>query len=471
MAKKKFDREAMRITVDYNNMMRETLGDRGLTADELTALPLKAAAEAMRTKRAGMKWRELPHNQEEIVNEIEAVAKDVRANFDNFVVLGIGGSALGPIAVQQALSHLHYNDLPKRKRRGPRLFVEDNVDPERMNALLDVIDVKKTCFNVITKSGSTSETMSQLLIVTDLLHKVLGEDISTHLIATTDREKGNLIKIAKRENLKTFYVPDGVGGRFSELCPVGLLAAAVCGIDIRMLLAGAAYMDEITQNDNVFENPAYLMAALQVAAMKRGANIQVLMPYADSLKYIADWYAQLWAESLGKRVANDGTEIYAGQTPVKSLGVTDQHSQVQLYTEGPFDKVVTFLSVDRYRKTMPIPEGYLDIPDVSFLSGHTQNELIAAEETATEYAVMKSGHMNYAIRLPEVNAFTVGELLYLFEIQTAFAGELLNINAFDQPGVEEGKKATYALLGKPGFAEKKAELDAAPAKLSKYIVK
>ena len=378
MEQKAFDRRTMRIAVDYNNMMRETLGERGLTADELKALPLKEAAEAMKTKRDQMKWRELPHNQDAIVADIEETAAYVRANFENFVVLGIGGSALGPIAVQQALSHLHYNDLPQEKRGGPRLFVEDNVDPERMNALLDVIDVKKTCFNVITKSGSTSETMSQLLIVTDLLHRTLGDDISTHLIATTDREKGNLIKIAKRENLRTFYVPDGVGGRFSELCPVGLVAAAVCGIDIRRLLAGAAYMDEITRNENVFENPAYMMAALQVAAMKRGANIHVLMPYADSLKYISDWYAQLWAESLGKRIGNDGSVIHAGQTPVKSLGVTDQHSQVQLYTEGPFDKVVTFLSVDRYRKTMPIPDGYLDIPDVSFLCGHTQNELIAA---------------------------------------------------------------------------------------------
>lgn len=471
MNRQTYNREALRITVDYNNMMQETLGSNGLSTEELTALPLSDAVRAMKEKRDQMKWRELPHNQDAIVEKIEETAAYVRANFDNFVVLGIGGSALGPIAVQQALSHLHYNDLPKEKRNGPRLFVEDNVDPERMNALLDVIDVRKTCFNVITKSGSTSETMSQLLIVTDLLHKTLGEDISTHLIATTDHEKGNLIKIAKRENLKTFYVPDGVGGRFSELCPVGLVAAAVCGIDIRGLLAGAAYMDELTQNENVFENPSYLMAALQVAAMKRGANIHVLMPYADSLKYISDWYAQLWAESLGKRVGFDGSTIHAGQTPVKSLGVTDQHSQVQLYTEGPFDKVVTFLSVDRYRKTMPIPDGYLDIPDVSFLCGHTQNELIAAEETATEYAVMKSGHMNYAIRMPEVNAFTVGELLYMFEIMTAFAGELLKLNAFDQPGVEEGKKATYALLGKPGFAEKKAELDAAPAKLAKYIIR
>lgn len=462
---------SMRIRIDYNNMMQETIGERGLTPEELNALPIEKAVRAMEAKRDQMKWRELPHNQDEIVEKIEKTAERVRSEFDNFVVLGIGGSALGPIAVQQALSHLHYNDLPKEKRNGPRLFVEDNVDPERMQALLDVIDIRKTCFNVITKSGSTSETMSQLLIITDLLHKELGEDISTHLIATTDANKGNLIKIARLENLTTFIVPEGVGGRFSELCPVGLVAAAVCGIDIRALLKGAAEMDERTKEHDIYKNPAYLMAALQVAAMQKGANIHVLMPYADSLKYISDWYAQLWAESLGKQVDLDGNLIYAGQTPVKALGVTDQHSQVQLYTEGPFDKVITFLRVDRYRTTTEIPNGYMDIPDVSFLCGHTQNELIAAEEAATEYAVMKSKHLSYSITLPEVNAFTIGALLYLFEVQTAFAGELLNLNAFDQPGVEEGKNATYALLGKPGYDVKKAELEAAPKKQEDYIIR
>ncbi len=464
-------KRSMRLTLDYNNMMTEAIGENGLTKDELLALPIEAAVKGMKENRGNMKWRELPYNQDAVVEKIEACAKYVRENFEAFVVLGIGGSALGPIAVQQALSHLHYNELPKEKRGGPRLYVEDNIDPERMAALLDVIDVKKTCFNVITKSGGTSETMSQLLIVTDLLHKALGEDISTHLIATTDEVKGNLIKIAKREKLTTFYVPDGVGGRFSELCPVGLLPAAVCGIDIRALLAGAAYMDEIAQNDNLFENPAYLFGALQTAAMKRNVNIHVMMPYADSLKYLSDWYAQLWAESLGKLVDLEGNVVHAGQTPVKALGVTDQHSQVQLYTEGPFDKVITFLRVEKFRTTTPIPVGYTDIPDVSFLSGHTQNELIAAEESATEYAIMKSKHLSDSITLPEVNAFTVGELLYMLEVATGFTGELLGINAFDQPGVEEGKKATYALLGKPGFAEKKAELDAAPKKKEEYIVK
>ena len=465
-------RERMRIRVDFNNMMQSHVGQYGLTEADIRAYDARfaRAAENMETKRGDMKWRELPYNQEEIVEDILEAARYVRDRFDYFVVLGIGGSALGPTAVQQALSHLRYNDLPKEKRSGPKLYVEDNVDPERMASLFEVIDISRTCFNVVTKSGSTSETMSQLLLVTSALRETCGESFGERVIATTDAKKGNLIKIAKENNLRTFYVPDGVGGRFSELCPVGLLAAAVCGIDIKALLAGAAYMDEITKERDVWKNPAYMLAALEVAAMDKGCNIGVLMPYADSLKYIADWYAQLWAESLGKNVDLDGNAVHVGQTPVKSLGVTDQHSQVQLYTEGPFDKVITLLGVDAYRSEVKIPHAFDALPDVAFLSGHSFNELIQAERFATEYALTKSGHMNKTIVLPEVNAFTIGELLYMFEVQTAFAGELLNINTFNQPGVEEGKNATYALLGKAGYEAKKEELDAAQPKRAAYIL-
>lgn len=464
--------KSMRIRLDFNNMMREFIGEQGISKEEIDAMSgeIADAAKQVKAKRSNMKWRELPHNQGEIVEELLATAADIRKNFDNFVVLGIGGSALGPIAVHQALCHMRYNDLPASKRNGPRLFVEDNVDPERMAALLDVIDVKKTMFNVITKSGSTSETMAQMLIIVDLLKKELGARYCANVIATTDTSKGNLIKIAQAETLKTFYVPDGVGGRFSELSPVGLLAAAVCGIDIKELLAGAAYMDELCASDDVWSNGAYMAAVLQVLSMKRGKNISVMMPYADSLKYMSDWYAQLWAESLGKRYDNAGVEVFKGQTPVKALGVTDQHSQVQLYTEGPFDKVITFLGVDNYRCEFPIAKGFDDIPDVAFLGGHTLNELIKAEQLATEYAVMAAGRPSHTIALPIVNAFTVGQLLYFFEIQTAFAGELLKINAFDQPGVEAGKQATYALLGKPGFDEKRAELASMPERKAQYII-
>jgi glucose-6-phosphate isomerase len=468
-------RQKMRIRVDFNNMMSEYIGKEGIEVREIERMAprIARAAQAMEENdnQGWQRWRGLPYNQEQILQDILKTAAEVRENYENFVVLGIGGSALGPIAVQQALNHLHYNDLPAGKRGGPRLFVEDNVDPERMAALLDVIDVRKTCFNVITKSGSTSETMSQLLIAVDLLKKAVGEDWGRQVIATTDQVKGNLRKIADENGLKTYIVPDGVGGRFSELCPVGLLPAAVCGIDILQMIEGARYMDEICREKDVWKNPAYMMAVLQVISMEKGRNISVMMPYADSLKYIADWYAQLWAESLGKSSDRQGNTVNVGQTPVKALGVTDQHSQVQLYTEGPYDKVVTFLGLDRYRCEFPIPQGFEHLPDVAFLSGHTLNELIQAEQMATEYAIStKAGRPSHTIILPEVNAFTIGQLLYLFEIETAFAGELLDIDAFDQPGVEAGKQATYALLNKQGYDEKRAELNARPVKSARYIL-
>ena len=290
------------------------------------------------------------------------------------------------------------------------------------------------------------------------------------MIATTSAKKGNLIKIAKEKGLKTFYIPDGVGGRFSELCPVGLLPAAVLGIDIKEFLSGAAYMDGLCKDADATKNPALMSALLSYLSMKNGKNISVMMPYADGLKYIADWYCQLWAESLGKTVDRSGKAIYAGQTPVKSLGVTDQHSQVQLYTEGPFDKVTTFLAVDNYRNTFVISDGCPDIPDVNFLCGHTMNELIQAERTATEYALTVKHRLNRTVYLPEINAFTLGELLFFFELETAYAGEMLDIDAYNQPGVEGGKNATYALLGRNGYDEKRAELKNAPQKSDKYII-
>ncbi|MGN0823066.1 MAG: glucose-6-phosphate isomerase [Candidatus Gallimonas sp.] len=460
-------RKTLRVTVDYTNMTDKYLGNKGYSAKQLDAYKkLAKEAHAYVAENRGkdelfMGWTELPYNQDEIVADVLATAKNIRKKFDYFVVLGIGGSALGPTMAFNALCHLHYNDLPKSRRKGPKFYVEDNVDPVRMKELLDVIDPAKTCFNVISKSGATSETMAQYLIVSDLL-KQRGLDLKEHLVFTTDAARGNLVKISKElGGVKSFVLGDGVGGRFSELSPVGLLPAAVLGIDVRALLKGAAYMDKLCKSADFRKNPALLCATLQVAAMNDGKNIGVLMPYSDNLRYVADWYAQLWAESLGKNETLDGKPCNVGQTPVKALGVTDQHSQVQLYTEGPYDKVVTFLSVGNYREKSPIPHGCETIPDVSFLGGHTMEELIQAENKATAFALTSAGRLNYTINLPEVNAFTLGQLLFLFEMQTAYAGAMFNINTFNQPGVEAGKKATFALLGKPGYAEKKKELDAA----------
>ncbi len=467
--------EKLKLRLDVNNMMADYIGEKGFTEADLKAVMPKAEAAfdfVLKNRGKGMMgWTELPYNQDDIVEDILATAKNIQAKFDYFVVLGIGGSALGPIAIQQALNHMHYNELSKEKRNGcPKLYVEDNVDPERMVALFDVIDLKKTCFNVISKSGSTSETMTQYLILWDALKKELGDKANEHIIATTDAEKGNLIKLANKEGFKKYVIPDGVGGRFSEMCPVGLLAAAVCGIDIKSMLQGAKYMDELAASSDIYKNSPLMAASLQYLAMNKGYNISVMMPYADSLKYMADWYCQLWGESLGKKNDLNGNVVNVGQTPVKALGVTDQHSQVQLYTEGPFDKVITILGVDNYRATVKIADGCEDIPAVNFLCGHTMNELITAERNATEYALLKSGHLNHTIILPEVNAFTIGELMYFYELETAYCGAMLNINTFDQPGVEEGKNATYALLGRPGYEEKKAELENRPEKTSKYII-
>lgn len=470
-------RNSMRVSVDYNNMMSKILGEKGITDAQLNAVKGEAkkafnyVAENRGRDDLFMGWTELPYNQNEIVEDIIATAKNIRKKFKYFVVLGIGGSALGPNMAFNALCHLHYNELPQSKRKGPKFYVEDNVDPVRMQALLDIIEPEKTCFNVISKSGATSETMTQYLIIADELAK-RGVDIPENVIFTTDANRGNLIKIDKSfgGRIKKYVLPDGVGGRFSELCPVGLLPAAVVGIDIKGLLAGAAYMDSICSKPSISRNPALACAVLQYLTMKDGKNIQVLMPYSDNLKLVADWYCQLWAESLGKAVDYEGNLVNYGSTPVKSLGVTDQHSQVQLYIEGPYDKVITFISVGKYATEMPIAYGCDDIPDVGFLGGHTMQELIQAENKATAFALTMAGRMNYTITLPEVNAFTLGQLMYMMEMQTAYAGALLNINTFNQPGVENGKKATFALLGKNGYEKTKQEIDAAPAVEDKYIV-
>ncbi len=463
--------DSMKIRIDCNNLFNKhfEVSEFDKIKDELE-LAKKALKE--KPEKGLMDWKFLPYNQAEVVEDILSYVNEVKDEFDSFVLLGIGGSALGPMALQQAVNHPYYNELPREKRGGyPRFYVADNVDPERLVYLFDIIDIEKTVFNVVSKSGSTSETMSQFMILKEMLEKKLGkEGAKKHIICTTDKEKGNLIKIAQEEGYKTFIIPSGVGGRFSELCPVGLVPAAFCGIDIKELLAGAAYMDELCKNDELFKNPALLYAAINHIGMSKGRNISVMMPYADSLKYISDWYAQLWAESLGKKFDNNGKVVNVGQTPVKALGVTDQHSQVQLYAEGPDDKIVVFLGVDEYRETITIPKIYSDMPSLGFLGGVTQNRLIQVEQEATEYALWVAEKLSFTITLPKVNAFTIGQTLMLFELATAYAGELLNINAFDQPGVEEGKNATYAMFGRPGYEAKKAELDARPKKNDKYII-
>ncbi len=459
------DQVRARIRIDYTGMMEGLQNPKGFSKAELqnlqNALDEAQTALSKRWEAGEIDFSKLLAGMKDQLPEISEYANAVSSKFDNFVVLGIGGSALGPLAVHQALNPYYYNELPPEKRgHRPRFYVMDNIDPVRFSELLQMLDPRKTLFNVISKSGNTSETMAQFLIVRDTLRRVCGDSYAEHIVVTTDKDKGNLLPIALTEGYQRFVIPAGIGGRFSELTPVGLLAAAICGIDIHQLLEGALEMDQwIRETRGVFSNPAQLRAALALLSWQRGKNISVFMPYADGLKTMADWYAQLWAESLGKRYDRQGRAVHVGQTPVKALGVTDQHSQVQLYAEGPDDKVITFVVVEKFSETQAIPIDMRLPGDIQFLGGKTLDELLWAEQKATEYALTLAGRQHQKILLPRLNAFSVGQLLLLLEWETAYMGELLNINAFDQPGVEEGKNGTYALMGRKGYEVKKQEIE------------
>lgn len=457
--------ERSRITLDYTGMMRSAQNPQGFSPEELQELQnaLDQAQTSLQSKRVSgeIDFSNLLASLKSELPEIIAYADATAAKYDNFVVLGIGGSALGPLAVHQALNHYYYNELPTAKRGGrPRFYVLDNIDPVRFNEFLQVIEPKKTLFNVISKSGNTSETMAQFLIVRDLLRRECGDGYAEHIVVTTDKEKGNLLPIARKEGYRCFVIPSGIGGRFSELTPVGLLAAAICGIDVTALMDGALAMDQrIRETKGVLNNPAQLRTALALLSWQKQKNISVFMPYVDGLKTMADWYAQLWAESLGKRFDRQGKVVHLGQTPVKSLGVTDQHSQIQLYVEGPNDKVVTFVTVKKFKETRAIPKDPELPEEIQFMGGHTLEELLQAEQKATEYALTLAGRQHQKIVLSDLDAYNVGQLLLLLEWETAYMGELLNINAFDQPGVEEGKNGTYALMGRKGYETRKQEIE------------
>jgi glucose-6-phosphate isomerase len=235
---------------------------------------------------------------------------------------------------------------------------------------------------------------------------------------------------------------------------VGLLPAALVGIDIEGLLEGAGRALDRSEADDLLQNPAALYAALHWEAdVALGANVHVVMPYADQLRNFAEWYRQLWAESLGKRVDRAGRTVNVGPTPVAAVGATDQHSQVQLFMEGPFDKVITFVTVEDFGQDVEIPRPSASaLPsDLEYLPGHTLGELLQAEYRATSAALTQMGRMNCTLRLPDLSAATVGEALMFLQVATGYAGVWYGIDPFDQPGVELGKRLTFAAMGRPGY--------------------
>jgi glucose-6-phosphate isomerase len=447
------------IIIDYKNITSAVIGAKnGITPSQLKSLGKKIKpliTKINKQRKAGeTPFRDLPYNKG-ISKRVNAVVKTLRKECDYLVVLGIGGSALGNIALDTALRPFLPDPRDKQSRR-PQLFVLDNVDPAQFGSFLDYIKpvLKRTVFNVISKSGRTSETAAQFMTIRELLIDSLGKaGYRKRVVATTDAKGGTLRKIADSDKLETLEVPDGVGGRFSVLSAVGLFSAAMCGINISQLLAGARDMDERVSCKDFLKNPAAINAAINYHYYTHGKPISVMMPYSYALKDMADWYRQLWAESLGKKLDLNKREVWVGPTPVKALGATDQHSQVQLYREGPNDKLFTFLQVNNFEQDIKIGPAPNCAPELGFLAGKKLSELLNSEKQATEYALLESKRPCLTVLFDKVNAYTVGQFIYLYEVTTSLAGVLFNINPYDQPAVELGKEATFALMGKEGYED------------------
>ncbi len=447
------------IKLYYKNVMADVIGDEhGITKSQFKQLAEKTIPLIKQVnderKTGKTPYRELPYN-DNTAKQVKDLAAELKGGCENLVVLGIGGSALGNISLQTALNPYMYN-IDRNQRSGPRLFVFDNIDPAQLGSFLDWVADKldKTIFNIISKSGRTAETASQFLIVRKMLIDKLGsDDLKNQIVATTDPKQGTLRQIANDANLKTLEVPDGVGGRFSVLSAVGLFSAAMCGIDIDALLEGARDMDKTVSNEDFYKNPAAINAAINYHYYNNGKRNSVIMPYSYHLKDLADWYRQLWAESLGKTKDLSGKTVNIGPTPIKALGTTDQHSQVQLYREGPNDKLFTFLEIKDFVKPLAIGPAPESAPELGYLSSSDLSLLMNSEKKATEFALLKDKRPCLTILFDKINPYTIGQFIYLFEVTTSLAGALFNINTYDQPAVELGKEATFALMGKEGFED------------------
>lgn len=433
---------ASKISLNYAGSLASKPGRPGVSPTELEKLSAKlAAANAKFAKQANnqdFNFLRLPLQVKEISN-ITSLAGKITKQFKNLVVIGIGGSDLGARAALAALKSKYHNELSEKVRGGLKIyFAGDTTDPKPLEELLAVLDLKQTAFQVISKSGGTVETMSAFFVLRDALIKKVGKaNHVKHIIVTTTPEQGILAKLVKSEGYLLLPHPP-VGGRFSVLSSVGLFALACAGLDIKAMIRGAKDLTKLTSINQVKNNSAFAFAAVNyLAYTKQGRNILVMMPYAYKMAELAKWFRQLWAESLGKNGK--------GQTPVAALGPTDQHSQLQLYQEGPQDKIFTFIGV---AKQSVLKLSKPPVSELDYLNGLNLGDILNAEMNATAQALGEAGRPTNNITLPELNEYYLGQLFFFFELATVYSAELFKLNAFDQPGVELMKKILKKKLQK-----------------------
>jgi len=447
------------IKYDYDFMSSRRVGSSGYKNEELAKLGKELKTIKLKLKNSKnepeLSFRKLLGNKK-LIKQVTRIARKLRANFDNLVVVGIGGSDLGARAVYQALAGNYANLQAKKGRDMKVYFLGDTTDPQPLADLLKILKLKKTAFYIVSKSGNTIEPLSVFLFLRKkLIRKVGKRKHKKHFVITTNQEKGTLLAIAQKEQYLVIPHYEG-GGRFSVLSANGLLPAACAGFDINQLLVGAKALNRLTKN-SYKKNSPYVFACLQyLAYKKRKQNVSVFMPYTYYLQDFTKWLRQLWGESISKEKDLQNKKVNIGITPVAALGPTDQHSQIQLFMEGPIDKIITFITVAKRKNSFKVPK--YNHNEIKYLTGHKFANILMIERHATAVALMKNKRPNGTIYLPELNEYYLGQLFYFFEMATVYLGYLLNINPYNQPGVEQSKKYMYGLLGKPGHDKDKKEI-------------
>lgn len=399
-------------------------------------------------------WVDLPvdYDKEEFAR-IQKAAERIKSDSDILLVIGIGGSYLGARAALEFLQHSFYNALPKEKRKTPQvIFVGNNISSTYMQDLMDLLDGKDFSINVISKSGTTTEPALAFRIFRKLLEEKYGaEEAKKRTYATTDKAKGALKTLAVEEGYESFVIPDDVGGRYSVLTAVGLLPIAVSGADIQVMMNGAAQAREDFSQSELEDNLAYQYAAVRNVLYNKGKTIEMLINYEPSLMYFSEWWKQLFGESEGK----DQKGIY----PSSANFSTDLHSLGQYVQEGRRDLFETIIKVEKPRHELTIEKEANDLDGLNYLAGETVDFVNNKAFEGTLLAHTDGGVPNLIVSIPQLDEYTFGYLVYFFEKACAMSGYLLGVNPFDQPGVEAYKVNMFALLGKPGFEEKKAELE------------
>ena len=463
------------FSFDYDNLF----GEGKVTQADLDECKdaLKAAHEAMKVMRKDgfikahlskdgnpekVYFSKLPYITEEngklnlnspaSIQRLHDFTERIRNNVDAVVSLGIGGSFLGNKVLFDIFCGEFWNTWTTEQRKGlPKVYFSgQNIDPRRTGDIINHLKAMaankggkyKVMLICISKSGGTLDTMSNFMVILDALKKDANIEVECVAVTDPNMEKKTLLKqIAVDNGWETFAVPDGVGGRFTVFCEVGLSTAAVIGMNIEKFLEGARDMDEACKNEDIWQNPAMLNAALKVIAYKKyGRNIEVMMPYGDYLKSLSEWYIQLLAESLGKQFDKEGKEVCEGRTPLVAVGTTDMHSQTQQHQEGTLDKVVQFIKVEKWANDLTIPNIFPNVKKLADISGVTMGDALEVARQSNADALKSNKRFNACFTLPEINEYHLGELMYLLAMSVAYEGELLNVDAFNQPGVEAYKR-------------------------------